>query len=180
MSWGYFLKVNILILAFVLVLLSIHKIKIGGITSSLEALLGIEPQVEVELDEDSPLRELAQGVTRFFWCQTRVQKLEFASGESLEQEGLRWFWTSAEGRQELNSVLIEKWFGDHCTLEIKQLAADPVLREDMGLWMRVHFIRGNPQDFHLNPSLEVFHFSGRYFMSPQLVEATLSLKGLTP
>ncbi len=178
MTWGYFLKVNMLILAFVLVVLSIYRLRVGGIPNSVEALLGLEPQIPVSLEEDSPLTELSRGVGRFFWCRTRVSELEFPSGERLVQEGRRWFWQVEESRRELPPVQVEKWFGDFCTLEVKRLESSPVLTQDMGLWLKVHFIRGEPKSFYYNPQLEAFLFDGQFFMSPQFVEATQDLLSL--
>ncbi|OQW48524.1 MAG: hypothetical protein A4S09_04930 [Proteobacteria bacterium SG_bin7] len=103
------------------------------------------------------------------WCETRVKSLTTKSGIKIEQEGKDWF-TLTPQKKAINSVSMEKWLGQYCTLQITDSRPPTFVPTKDVEMLAVGFINGETQKFTLTP--EGFYFwDGLRFRSQHFKEA---------
>ncbi len=112
---------------------------------------------------------------RLNWCETRVEALALANGTQIRQENFKWYRISPTGKQEVDSLAMEKWLGRNCTVdaELTQNSASDLPKK----MLIVNFIKGKSQALLRYPTGE-FAWAGQTFKSPELANALLDLESL--
>lgn len=108
----YWVRVGMMIACFVVVVATIRAMNSGKpVASPILSMLGMDS------GKGSSVRE------KITLCPTRVVALESSDGVMLREQDMKWYREiKGEGRVELDTVAVEKWFGTHCTVSAESVA----------------------------------------------------------
>ena len=163
MKLSWFLQANFLVLSLGLVLYIMFQINRSGVSPTLLNILGIQPTT-------------TKSYKQLTWCETRVQSIEKPKDFKIYQDEFKWF-VSTPFPQEIDSITVEKWLGQNCSLKIEPVAKNTVNTENFQTALIVNFIKGGSKHlFKMEPN--VYVWKGQIFRSPQLETALNQLKSL--
>lgn len=146
----FWVRVGVMILTLVAVITLMYRLK------SPDALLGTAtPANSINL------------------CPTRVSSISVIGRFALTQEGMSWFRLADGQRTELDPVAVEKWFSNHCTVEVQPVAD----AKDGAPLMTLAYVSGSPQTLLMNED-NIFSLGGLYFKSTQMIQLLTSLETL--
>jgi hypothetical protein len=57
------------------------------------------------------------GGEKIVLCPTRVRSIKTRSGATVEEDSMKWYRREGENRMELNTIAVEKWLGEYCTVK---------------------------------------------------------------
>lgn len=109
-------------------------------------------------------------------CPTRVSSISVIGSMALIQDGMTWFRTKEGQREELDPIAVEKWFGEHCKVEIESVSG--VAPKETRPWITFAYIAGSPVT--IQQAGDILMLNGRYFRSSELTQATAELESLPP
>lgn len=78
----------------------------------------------------SQLRKDSLGPDTWTWCETRVKEIKMGEFR-LYQDGINWFIELNKDRQQADSVAVEKWFGQYCSVKVIPI---PLEKLDLNLF----------------------------------------------
>ena len=170
MRTNFIIKLNFLVLALVLVLFAIYKIRGGSLDRGVSAMLGIEAgQPEQNPKIDGVIGHLD-------WCDTRVSEIIRPNQPKLIQEKMKWIW-EGNPSMELNFLAVEKWFAQFCEVLIDRARPVDFVESQAEAAMEVHFIKGNPTKLLMDKN-GVYRWRNTVFRSAEMDAALQALSAL--
>jgi hypothetical protein len=165
MKISYIVKLNFLVLALLVVIFAMSKLR-SGVSDGVAMILGMQP----------PSQAPAPGtvITTLDWCDTRIKALIRPGRPALEQVKLDWIW-KGEPPEKLNFISVEKWFGRYCRVQIERV--DPDQLGTVGPALEVHFIKGEPETLRRSVA-GVYQWRQEIFRSHELDQALVDLEAL--
>ena len=121
MNTSLIVKLNFLILAFVLVAMASYNVNKNGLPRAVTDLFGLPPNQHQTLN----------------WCDTRVASLVEPDGFKIEQVANKWI-REDKTRREVNFLSVEKWFGQYC--DVRGQAIQPS-SADLSSYKPVLFVK---------------------------------------
>ena len=167
MKISYLVKLNFLVLALLLVIFAMSKLR-RGISDGVAMVMGLHNGAA------APPSKAAAAVTVLDWCDTRVKSLSRPGKPTLTQARLKWLWQS-DPALELNAVAVEKWFGRYCRVQIERV--DPAELGESAAALVVDFVKG-PSETLQRSVAGVFKWRQEIFKSAELSKALEDLEAL--
>jgi hypothetical protein len=164
MNWGLILKINIMIVAFFVVLFAIRQLHTRGFEQGVNAVLGVPGEVKPD-----------SAITTLDWCETRVVAMERSEKPIIRQEKLKWY----AGKTAISSLEVEKWLGRNCRIRVERVAPELLDTSKSKPAMIVRFIKGEPVTLVQGES-DLFRWQEETFRSAELTRALSDLDGLAP
>lgn len=170
MSFSLMIRTFVLTLGLLGVIYVMMNLKKEGLSNKTAQVLGVQ-------DESKP-SESSTAAQNLSWCRTRVKSLLAApQGPQVVQEGLKWFRQSQKSA-ELDTVAVEKWFGQNCSLKIEPLET-PAEASGFAPALVIGFIKGPNGQFERSTQ-GIYRWGKKLFRSTQLDAAIQGLKFLPP
>jgi len=166
MNKSFLVKLNFLVLALLLVVYAMSKLR-GGINDGVAMVLGLKAGDNITVAPGSI-------TTVLDWCDTRVKSLARPGKPTLTQTKLKWIW-QADPALELNVIAVEKWFGRYCRVQIERV--DPAELGESAPALIVEFVKGAPETLSRSVA-GVFKWRQEIFKSAELTKALEDLEAL--
>lgn len=160
-------KIIILCVGFVLVVFLMTRLGKNGMPSGFNALFGLP-----EASQTSG--RVAVLMKPLNWCDTRVQELELPGGVVVRQVKMKWMAIEASETRALADLMVEKWFGQHCTVNVEAVAGTPAGEVSFQPYMTVKFIKGEPVTL-MRSADGLFRWKNEMFRSTELENAIAEL-----
>lgn len=112
---------------------------------------------------------------QFQICPTRVSSVSMIGKTAVFQDGMKWYTTKSGERRELNTIAVERWFSEYCSVPADAVAAPETPGQPL---VTLAFVAGSPMTLNFSPDAGVYSWHGRHFRSKKLDEALQALDEL--